>query len=116
ASEAGAPIRSPLSKINETSLLFHVQVPMFLMRHVFLNVVLAVKFVPSGMVTSAMNCAQLQVAACAVIVVPGTRLNISASRSTIETNRVTDLISSSIKSIQNKDVKFRRLVPFDYTL
>ncbi len=58
ATEAGAPIRSPLSKISETSLLFQVQVPMFFKRQVFVNVAPGAKFVPSGMVTSAMNCAQ----------------------------------------------------------
>ncbi|MBK7448404.1 MAG: hypothetical protein IPJ47_02845 [Anaerolineales bacterium] len=51
-------MRSPLSKISETSLLFHAQVPMFFSRQVFLKVAPAEKFVPSGTVTSATNCAQ----------------------------------------------------------
>src|SRR6266540_2235264 len=41
----------------------HVQVPMFLKRHVFVNVAPGSNLVPSGTVTSLTNCAQSQVAA-----------------------------------------------------
>jgi hypothetical protein len=55
----GVPMASPLRKISEYAVV-QVHVPTFLIRHVLVKVAPGVKFVPSGTVTSAMNCPMSQ--------------------------------------------------------
>ena len=50
----------PVSKTKAYDVV-HVQEPMFFKRQVFVKTALGAKEVPSGTVTSAMNCAQSQV-------------------------------------------------------
>src|SRR5689334_12917400 len=56
--EAGPPIASPLSNVMVNPL--HGQEPMFFNLHFFVKDWPGVRMVPSGMVTSATNCATLQ--------------------------------------------------------
>ena len=72
--ELGPPIMLP--ELNTRAYeVVHVQLPMFFNRQVFVNVAPAAKLVPSGTVTSAINCAQSQTddaeAVCVVSVAAG---------------------------------------------
>src|SRR5688572_16403531 len=96
--EAEAPILSPVSKTSEYDVV-HVQVPIFFNLHVFLNVAPGSYLVPSGTVTSAMNCAR-SVHACAAETLAGNAAagkadNTSANNNRVETTLTRDFIGSS---------------------
>jgi hypothetical protein len=87
---------------------------MFFMRQVFVNIAPGPKVVPSGTVTSAMNCAQSQVdkaaALCVVTVAAGTKdINMAASI-IINPVEILDFITFSlIKEKNNSEPYGRRL-------